>query len=111
MRSVRSLVKVASRQAGREVLPIDLLRDPSVLASAACDARRIDGRGDKDLTSDTLGQRRMSVRSCIRLMEDVLEVDADEHVLNFEAELRQRYSRVGQSLVPTSGCGRDQRDS
>jgi integrase len=103
MRSVRSMVKAASRQRGRSIGVRELLLDPHLLATAACDAARLDGRGDQELTDATLQARRIAARSFMRLMEDLLGSDADPLIADFEAALRARWELVGMTYLSTSG--------
>lgn len=96
LRAMRSSWKAAVRVLGHHVDLVPLLQDPDLLAAAACDADRLDGRSDKDLTYATLAQRRRAVRNFVSLLEDVLKVDAFRHVAVFEAALRDRCESVGE---------------
>jgi integrase len=103
MRLVRSMLKVARRQ---QRLPIglrELFLNADMLASAACDAARIDGRGSEQLTFATLQSRRIAARSFMRLMEDQLGRDADTSIAAFEASLRAGCRRVGVTYRPHAG--------
>jgi integrase len=97
------MLKVAARQRGRPVDLRDLFLDADLLAAAACDAGRLDGRGDAALTLATLGNRRISARSFMRLMEDYLGVDSDDLVARFEAALRIRCELSGQTYYLKAG--------
>ena len=103
MRSVRSILKVAARQRGRVVDLRELFLDADLLAAAACDAERLDGRGDDPLTDDTLASRRIAARLLMRLMEDYLGVEADVQIEKFHAALLRRCELVGQTYCLKSG--------
>lgn len=95
MRSVRSLVKAASRSHGRAVGVIELFTDVELLVKAACDPRRLDGRGSGDLADATFRGRRSGIRSFIRMMEAELGIDADKQIALFESALRDSRKLVG----------------
>jgi integrase len=94
MRAVRSMIKAASRQGNRPIGVRELFLNPDLLAAAACDPARLDGRGDEPLTYGSFALRRIAARCFMRLMENYLG-DADSLIAAFEAALRSRSERVG----------------
>jgi len=97
------MLKVARRQ---QRLPIglrELFLNADLLASTACDAARLDGRGSEQLTFATLQKRRIAARSFMRLMEDQLGQDADTLIEAFEGSLRASCRRDGVTYRPQAG--------
>jgi integrase len=97
------MVKAATRQRGRAICVRELFLNPNLLAAAACDSARLDGRGDEELTDATLQNRRIAARNFMRLMEDLLGSDADPLIAEFEAAVRARWELVGMTYLSTSG--------